>query len=109
MGSRAPASTTRGDAGIVSRDGYEGCPWLWLPRSSSLVGWGRGTPPSLTLVVLVALIYALYVLPSRLRQYVVPVTVLGLAIAYPIFYRGELALSGSVPDLHEPSQRWTRW
>jgi branched-chain amino acid transport system permease protein len=67
-----------------------------------LVAWGRGTPPSMTVVVLVALIYALYALPSHLRQYVVPVTVLGLAVAYPIFYAENWLLSGSVPIFTNP-------
>ena len=65
-------------------------------RAASIV-WGRGTQPSLTLVALLAIIYALYVLPPRLRQFVVPVTVLAIAIAYPILLAENWLWSGSVP------------
>jgi branched-chain amino acid transport system permease protein len=67
-----------------------------------LIVWGRGTQPSLTLVVLLGIVFALYVLPTRLRQFVVPATVLALAIAYPIFYAEDWLLSGSVPIFTNP-------
>jgi branched-chain amino acid transport system permease protein len=68
----------------------------------ALAVWASGTQPSLTVVVLAGMIYALYSLPSRLRQFVVPLTVLGLAIAYPIFYAENWLLSGSVPIFTNP-------
>jgi branched-chain amino acid transport system permease protein len=67
-----------------------------------LVVWGRGTQPSLTLVLLFAIIFALWILPARLRQFVVPVTVLALAIAYPIFFAQDWLWSGSVPIFTNP-------
>ena len=67
-----------------------------------LIVWGRGTQPSLTLVALLAIIYALYVLPPRLRQFVVPVTVLAIAIVYPIMLAENWLWSGSVPIVTNP-------
>jgi branched-chain amino acid transport system permease protein len=67
-----------------------------------LIVWARGTQPSLTVVVLLAIIFALWALPARLRQFVVPVTVLALAIAYPIFYAQDWLLADSVPIFTNP-------
>jgi branched-chain amino acid transport system permease protein len=67
-----------------------------------LVVWARGTQPSFTLVVLLAIIYALYVLPPRLRQFVVPATVLAIAVAYPILYAEDWLFSDSVPIFTNP-------
>ncbi len=67
-----------------------------------LIVWARGTPPSFTLVVLLAIIYALYVVPARLRQFVVPATVLAIAVAYPILYAEDWLFSGSVPIFTNP-------
>ena len=62
-----------------------------------LIVWARGTQPSFTLVALLAIIYALYVLPPRVRQFVVPVTALTIAVAYPILIAKDWLWSDSVP------------
>src|SRR5207249_426232 len=50
-----------------------------------LVVWAAGVAPDLSLVVLLALSYALYLLPKRVRRFVLPLTVLALVAAYPYF------------------------
>jgi branched-chain amino acid transport system permease protein len=50
-----------------------------------LVAWAGGLPPDPALLVLLAITYALYLLPSRLRRFAVPATVLALVAAYPYF------------------------
>jgi branched-chain amino acid transport system permease protein len=67
-----------------------------------LIVWARGTQPSFTLIVLLAIIYALYVLPPRLRQFVVPATVLAIAVAYPILLAEDWLFSDSVPIFTNP-------
>jgi branched-chain amino acid transport system permease protein len=67
-----------------------------------LIVWARGTQPSWTLLILLGIILALYLVPSRARQYVIPVTVLGLAIAYPIFIAENWLWAGSVPIITNP-------
>jgi branched-chain amino acid transport system permease protein len=62
-----------------------------------LVAWQRGTQPSPTLVVLLAILWALYVVPPRVRQFVVPVTVLAIAIVYPMLYAQNWLFGESVP------------
>jgi branched-chain amino acid transport system permease protein len=62
-----------------------------------LIVWARGTQPSFTLVVLLGIILALYILPARLRQFVVPLTVLAIAVAYPILYAQNWLFGDSVP------------
>ena len=47
--------------------------------------WAAGTPPSPAVLVLLALCYALYVMPSHIRRYALPVTVLALAATYPLY------------------------
>jgi branched-chain amino acid transport system permease protein len=48
----------------------------------ALLPWRAPDPAFL---VLLALTYALYLLPGRVRRYVAPLTVLGLAVAYPFY------------------------
>ena len=67
-----------------------------------LVVWGRGTQPSWTLVILLGILVALYLVPPRMRQYVVPVTVLGIAISYPILIAENWLWAGSVPIITNP-------
>jgi branched-chain amino acid transport system permease protein len=62
-----------------------------------LIAWARGTQPSFSLIVLLGLVLALYILPARLRQYAIPVTVLGIAVAYPILYAQNWLFGTSVP------------
>jgi branched-chain amino acid transport system permease protein len=67
-----------------------------------LIVWARGTQPSWTLVILLGIILALFLVPPRVRQYVVPVTVLGVAVAYPILIAENWLWAGSVPIITNP-------
>jgi branched-chain amino acid transport system permease protein len=55
-----------------------------------VIAWAAGVPPHPTLLVLLAVVYALYLLPRRARRIVLPLTVLGIALAYPILWANEL-------------------
>jgi branched-chain amino acid transport system permease protein len=50
-----------------------------------LVSWAAGLPPDSALLGLLAITYVLYLLPPRVRRVAVPLTVFGLAVAYPFF------------------------
>ncbi len=67
-----------------------------------LIVWGRGTQPSLSLVILIGIILALYVVPPRVRQYVIPITVLAIAVLYPILIAENWLWAGSVPIITNP-------
>jgi branched-chain amino acid transport system permease protein len=54
-----------------------------------LLSWLLGLPPHPTLVVLLAVTYALYLLPPRARRIALPATVLALAVAYPIIWAND--------------------
>ena len=69
---------------------------------SLLIVWGRGTQPSLSLVILIGIILALYVVPPHIRQYVIPVTVLAFAVLYPILIAENWLWAGSVPIITNP-------
>ena len=47
--------------------------------------WAAGTPPSPAVLVLLVLCYALYLMPSHVRRFALPVTVLALAATYPLY------------------------
>jgi branched-chain amino acid transport system permease protein len=47
--------------------------------------WAAGTPPSPAVLVLLGICYALYVMPAHIRKYALPLTVLTLAVAYPLY------------------------
>ncbi len=47
-------------------------------------------PPHPTLLALLAIVYVLYLLPPRIRRIALPLTVLAVAIAYPILWANEL-------------------
>jgi len=49
------------------------------------LAWLAGVPPSLALLIMLAITYALYVMPRRWRRVVMPATALALAIAYPLY------------------------
>jgi branched-chain amino acid transport system permease protein len=51
-----------------------------------LVAWGLGVRPHPTLIVLLGITYALYLMPRRGRRIALPVTVFGLAVVYPILW-----------------------
>jgi branched-chain amino acid transport system permease protein len=55
-----------------------------------LIAWALGMPPHPTLLGLLAVTYALYLLPRRARRIALPLTVLGIALAYPILWANEL-------------------
>src|SRR5438067_8777484 len=50
-----------------------------------LIAWIGGIPPDSALIALLVITYALYLLPSRVRRFAVPLTALALAAAYPYF------------------------
>jgi branched-chain amino acid transport system permease protein len=50
-----------------------------------LVAWAAGVAPDTSLLVLLAITYALYLLPHRWRRFALPVTALALVAAYPFF------------------------
>ncbi len=62
-----------------------------------LIVWGRGTQPSPTLLILLAIIFSLYIVPPRVRQFVIPVTALAIAVLYPILYAKDWLFGESVP------------
>src|SRR5258708_14785431 len=45
--------------------------------------WANGVAPDPSLIVLLLITYALYLLPKRLRRVAAPLTALALAVAYP--------------------------
>ncbi len=49
-----------------------------------------GVPPHPAAMILLAIGYVLYLLPGKIRRIALPLTVLGLAIAYPILWADEL-------------------
>jgi branched-chain amino acid transport system permease protein len=51
--------------------------------------WAAGVPPAPSLIVLLAITYALYLMPREWRRFAVPTVVLALVVAYP-FYLTEL-------------------
>ena len=54
------------------------------------IAWAAGVPPHPTLVALLGVVYALYLLPRRARRVALPLTVLGIALVYPILWANEL-------------------
>ena len=66
------ASTTQSGAGVANRAGSKRLPLAAAIGLALLIVWGRGTQPSPTLLILLAIILALYVVPPRVRQYVIP-------------------------------------
>ena len=55
-----------------------------------VIAWAAGVPPHPTLLALLAVVYVLYLLPQRARRIALPLTVLGIAVAYPILWANEL-------------------
>jgi branched-chain amino acid transport system permease protein len=49
-----------------------------------LIAWALGVAPDPALIVLLLITYALYLLPRRIRRIALPLTVLALAIVYPL-------------------------
>jgi branched-chain amino acid transport system permease protein len=60
-------------------------PPLVIGGSVLLVVWAAGIAPDPSLLVLLAITYALYLLPQRVRRFALPLTVLALVAAYPYF------------------------
>jgi len=56
------------------------------------IAWASGLPPSPALLVLLALSYALYLSPHRVRRWALPVTALSVAVAYPFYLEHLFAL-----------------
>jgi branched-chain amino acid transport system permease protein len=49
-----------------------------------LVAWAAGVAPDPSLLVLLALTYALYLMPKNVRRFALPLTVLALVVVYPL-------------------------
>jgi branched-chain amino acid transport system permease protein len=49
-----------------------------------LIAWAAGVAPDPSLLVLLAITYAIYLMPKTVRRFAFPLTVLGLLIAYPV-------------------------
>ena len=56
-----------------------------------LLGWAAGVPPHPTFIALLAIVYVLYLLPRRIRRIALPLTVLAIALLYPILWANELS------------------
>ena len=54
------------------------------------LGWLAGVPPHPTFAALLAIVYVLYLMPTRIRRIALPLTVLAVALAYPILWANEL-------------------
>ena len=54
------------------------------------LGWLAAVPPHPTFAALLAIVYVLYLMPPRIRRIALPLTVLAVAIAYPILWANEL-------------------
>ena len=55
------------------------------------LAWLARVPPHPTFLTLLAVVYALYLLPRRARRIALPLTVLGIALIYPILWANELS------------------
>jgi uncharacterized RDD family membrane protein YckC len=60
--------------------------------------------PDPAFLVLLAITYAVYLLPRRVRRFALPLTVLGLAVAYP----STSSTCSRCPSSRR-SRAWTRW
>ena len=60
-------------------------PPLVIACAVILIGWAGGVAPDPSVIVLLAIAYALYLLPSRARRIALPATVFVLVVAYPYF------------------------
>jgi branched-chain amino acid transport system permease protein len=54
------------------------------------IAWAAGVPPHPTFLGLLVVLYALYLPPARVRRIALPLTVLAIALAYPILWANEL-------------------
>jgi branched-chain amino acid transport system permease protein len=75
-----------GQAPILQR----AVPPLVIAALVLLLSWAAGVPPHPTLLALLAVVYVLYLMPPRLRRVALPLTVLGVALLYPILWANEL-------------------
>jgi branched-chain amino acid transport system permease protein len=49
-----------------------------------LVAWAAGVAPDPSLLVLLVITYAIYLMPARVRRFALPLTVLGIVTVYPL-------------------------
>ena len=75
-----------GQAPILQR----AVPPLVIAALVLLLAWALGVPPHPTLLGLLVVVYALYLMPPRVRRIALPLTVLGVAILYPVLWANEL-------------------
>jgi branched-chain amino acid transport system permease protein len=77
-------------AGIRNPFARRAVPPLVIAGLVTAIAWVLGVPPHPAALILLAIAYVLYLLPRNVRRIALPVTVLGLAIAYPILWADEL-------------------
>ena len=63
------------------------------------IGWLLGVPPHPTFLALLAIVYVLYLLPPRVRKFALPLTVLAIAILYPVLWANELSGSNTLFEI----------
>jgi branched-chain amino acid transport system permease protein len=77
-------------AGIRHPFARRAVPPLVIAALVTLIAWVLGVPPHPTAIVLLAIAYVLYLLPRRVRMIAMPLTILTLAVVYPIVWADEL-------------------
>ena len=77
-------------AGIRNPFARRAVPPLVIAALVMLIALALGVPPHPTAVIVLAIAYILYLLPRPVRRIALPVTVLSLAIVYPIVWADEL-------------------
>ena len=84
---RASSITARGLEAVGIKEPFlkRALPPLAIGAVVILIAWAAGVPPSPALIVLLAVTYALYLLPRRIRRIALPLVALGLAVAYPFY------------------------
>jgi branched-chain amino acid transport system permease protein len=82
---RAGVGDARGRWGRRSPLLQRALPPLVIGGAVLLAVWAAGVRPDPSLLVLLGLSYALYLLPRRVRRFALPVTVFALVVAYPYF------------------------
>jgi branched-chain amino acid transport system permease protein len=77
-------------AGIRNPFARRAIPPLAIAAAVILIAWLFGVPPHPTAMILLAIAYILYLLPRKVRRFALPLTVLALAVVYPIAWAEEL-------------------
>jgi branched-chain amino acid transport system permease protein len=77
-------------AGIRDPFARRAVPPLVIAGLVMLIAWVLGVPPHPTAVIVLAIAYILYLLPRPARRIALPLTVLTVAVIYPIVWADEL-------------------